>query len=133
MARKTAEDLRNLVKSVRDKSYPYERREEKNNMNWHNYDNAQVNEIADVLDKIRDVSDMASSRIPEERKGPGRPSVPSSDIVKVMLMQAYSGMLNRVTQGLLTLFMEKLSISSEFSYKTIERGYYPERTEKILD
>jgi len=29
--------------------------------------------------------------------------------------------------------MEKLGILSEFSYKTIERGYYPERTEKILD
>jgi hypothetical protein len=57
MARKTAEDLRNLVKSVRDKSYPYERREEKGR-NWHDYDNAQVNEIADVLDTIRDAVDM---------------------------------------------------------------------------
>lgn len=132
MAKRTAEDLRNLVKSVRDKSYPYERSGEKN-MNWHNYDNAQVNEIADVLDTIRDVVDMASSRIPEEKKGPGRPSVPSSDIVKVMLMQAYFGMPNRVAQGFLRLFMEKLRISSEFSYKTIERGYDPERTEEIMN
>ena len=132
MARKTAEDLRNLVKSVRDKSYPYERREEKER-NWHDYDRAQVNEIADVLETIRDVVDLAASRIPEKKNGPGRPSVPSQDIVKVMLMQAYFGMPNRIAQGFLRLFSEKLGISSEFSYKTIERGYDPERTKKILD
>jgi transposase len=50
-----------------------------------------------------------------------------------MLMQTYFGMPNRIAQGFLRLFMEKLGISSEFSYKTIERGYDPERTEKILD
>ena len=132
MARKTAEDLRNLVKSVRDKSFPYERREEKER-NWHQYDKAQVNEIADVLETMRDVVDIASSRIPEKKRGAGRPPVPSSDIVKVMLMQAYFGMPNRVAQGFLRLFGEKLGISSEFSYKTIERGYDPERTEKLLD
>lgn len=50
-----------------------------------------------------------------------------------MLMQAYFGMPNRIAQGFLRLFSEKLGISSEFSYKTIERGYDPERTKKILD
>jgi len=39
---------------------------------------------------------MASSRIPEEKKGPRRRSVPSSDIVKVMLMQTYFGMPNKI-------------------------------------
>ena len=132
MAMKTAEDLRNLVKSVRDKTFPYEKREEKNR-NWHQYDQAQVNEIADVLETIRDVVNIAASRIPEKKKGPGRPPVPSQDILKVMLMQAYFGMPNRIAEGFLRLFGEKLGISSEFSYKTIERGYDPERTEKILD
>ena len=70
MARKTAEDLRNLVKSVRDKSFPYEKREEKER-NWHQYDKAQVNEIADVLETMRDVVDIASSRIPEKKRGAG--------------------------------------------------------------
>ena len=132
MDRKTTEDLRNFVKSVRDKSFPYERREEKER-NWHDYDQAQVNEIADVLETIRDVVNMASSRIPEEKRGAGRPPIPASDIVKVMLMQAYFGMPNRIAQGFLRLFGEKLGISYEFSYKTIERGYDPERTKKILD
>ena len=132
MTRKTVEDLRNLVKSVRDRSFPYEKREEKER-NWHDYDRAQVNEIADVLDNIRGMVNIAASRIPEKKRGPGRPPVPSQDIVKVMLMQAYFGMPNRIAEGFLRLFGEKLGISSEFSYKTIERGYDPERTEKILD
>ena len=45
------EDLRNLVKSVRDKSFPYEKRDQAER-NWHLYDQAQVNEIADVLESI---------------------------------------------------------------------------------
>jgi hypothetical protein len=36
-----SEDLRDLVKSVRDRSFPYEKREEKER-NWHNYDRAQL-------------------------------------------------------------------------------------------
>lgn len=35
--------------------------------------------------------------------------------------------------GFLRLFGEKLAVSFEFSYKTIERGYDPERTKKIMD
>ena len=132
MARKNVEDLRNLVKSVRDQSFPYEKREPAER-NWHQYDQAQVNEIADVLETIRDVVNIASSRIQVEKRGAGRPPVPTSDIVKVMLMQAYFGMPNRIAEGFLRLFGEKLGVSSEFSYKTIERGYDPERSKKLLD
>ena len=82
---------------------------------WHDYDQAQVNEIADVLETIKDVVNMASSRVPEEKRGAGRPPVYASDIVKVMLMQAYFGMPNRVAQGFLRLFGEKLGISYGFS------------------
>jgi transposase len=132
VVRKSAEDLRNLVKSVRDQSFPYEKREAVDR-NWHQYDQAQVNEIADVLETIRDVVSIASSRIQEEKRGAGRPPVPSPDIVKVMLMQTYFGMPNRIAEGFLRLFGEKLGVSSEFSYKTIERGYEPERSKKLLD
>ena len=132
MTMRNSEDLRDLVESVRDLSFPYEKRDEKER-DWHNYDQAQVNEIADVLETMRDIVNIAASRIPEKKKGVGRPPVSSQDIVKVMLMQAYFGMPNRIAQGFLRLFWEKLGISSEFSYKTIERGYEPERTEKVLD
>ena len=132
MTMRNSEDLRDLVKSVRDRSFPYERRDEKER-DWHNCDQAQVNEIADVLETIRDIVNIAASRIPEKKNGVGRMPVSSQDIVKVMLMQAYFGMPNRVAQGFLRLFGEKLGVSSEFSYKTIERGYDPERTRKTLD
>ena len=132
MVRKNVEDLRNLVKSVRDRSFPYEKRDLPER-NWHQYDQAQADEIADILETIRDVVNIASSRIKEEKRGVGRPPVATSDIVKVMLMQAYFGMPNRVARGFLRLFGEKLGISSKFSYKTIERGYEPDRTKKLLD
>ena len=132
MARRTVEDLRNLVKSVRDRSFPYEKRES-DKRNWSSYDDAQVNEIADVLETIRDIVDMAASNLPERKKTAGRPPVPASDVVKVMLMQAYFGMPNRIAEGFLRLFEEKLGISSSFSYKTIERGYDPDRTKEMLD
>ena len=87
-----------------------------------NYENAQINEIADILETIRDVVDMATSSLPERRRTAGRPPVPASNIVKVKLMQAYFGMPNRIAEGFLRLFGEKLGISSTFSYKTIERA-----------
>jgi transposase len=48
-------------------------------------------------------------------------------------MQSYFGISNRVAQGFLRLFREKLGISSDFSYKTIERGYDPERSKELLE
>ena len=64
IARRTAEDLRDLIKSVKDRSFPYEKRDsEKRNRS--SYDDAQVNEIADILATIKDVVDLASSRMPE--------------------------------------------------------------------
>ncbi len=132
MAKRNADDLRNVVKSVRDKSFPYEKREQEER-NWSRYDDAQVNEIADILEAIRDVVDMAASNLPERKKTAGRPKIPDSDIVKVMLMQAYFGMPNRIAEGFLRLFGEKLGISSSFSYKTIERGYDPGRSKELLD
>ncbi len=48
-------------------------------------------------------------------------------------MLAYFEMSNRIADGFLRLFGEKLGISSSFSYKTIERRYDPERSKKLLD
>lgn len=132
MAVKTSEDLRNIVKSIRNRSFPYVKRDEEER-NWSHYDDAQINEIADVLETIRDIVDMAASNIPGKKRTAGRPPVPDSDIVKAMLMQAYFGMPNRIAERFLRLFGEKPGISSSFSYKTIERGYDPGRSKKLLD
>jgi transposase len=48
-------------------------------------------------------------------------------------MEAYFGVSDRISEGLLDLFREKLSISSDFSYKTIERAYDPERSQELID
>ena len=129
---KKAEDLRDIIRSVGDRGFPYVGREEKGR-NWSSYDRAQINDVAEILETIRDVVDETCSRMEKGKRKHGRPAVPSSDVVKVMLMQAYFGMPNRVAQCFLRLFGEKLGIPTRFSYKTIERGYDPERTKGVLD
>lgn len=126
-------DLQSIIKSVRDGIFEYKEKEEPE-INWAKYDEAQINEISDVLDNIRNVVDLAYKRIPDEsHKGPGAQPIPTKDIVKVLLMQSYFGHSNRVAAGYLKLFREKLGLSKDFSYKTIERGYDPERTKRLLE
>jgi len=93
--------------------------------------------MANYLDNIRDLVDEADRRIKEriqpKKRGPGRPPTNPSDIAKTLLLQTYIESSNRVTEGLLLLFREKLAISHHFSYKTIERGYDREPVNEILD
>lgn len=128
------ERLREIVTQVRSGEFPYEGKEEKK-IDFAAYNKAQINEIADVLEMIRDVVEVASARLQKagNPKTPGRPPTPAEDIVKVLLMQSYFGISNRAAEGFLRLFKEKLRISSHFSYKTIERGYDPERSKELLD
>ena len=87
-----------------------------------------MNKIADVLETIREIVYIAVSFILEKKKGLCKPPVPPQDILNFMPMQTYFGMLDRIAEGPLKMFREKLDISSELSYKTNERGYDPERT-----
>jgi len=48
-------------------------------------------------------------------------------------LQAYTESPNRIAEGFLYLFREKLGIHQHFSYKTIERGYNREAVNEILD
>ena len=64
MTMRNSEDLRDLVESVRDRSFPYEKRDEKERKR-HNYDQGQVKGIADVLETIRDIVNIVASRILE--------------------------------------------------------------------
>ena len=128
------EKLREIVSHVRKGDFPYEEKEKKE-INFAAYDRAQINEIKDVLEMIRNVVETANMRlqkVPQPRR-PGQPPIPADDIVKVLLMQSYFGVSNRIAEGFLGLFKEKLRITSDFSYKTIERGYDPERAKELLD
>jgi len=128
--------LRSIIGSVRDGSFEYDERQPPKT-NWSMYDRAQIGEVTLYLENIRDLVDEAERRIndrsPPKKRGPGRPPVNSADIAKALLMQSYFGAPNRVAQGLLDLFREKLGIDRSFSYKTIERGYDRETVNEVLD
>lgn len=133
--RLTVKKLQETVLSIRKGEFPYKEKEP-GKINFSKYNAAQINEIADVLETLRDIVDLADQRLQEKavvHKTPGRPPAPVADVVKVQLMESYFGVSDRVSEGFLRLFREKLGISSDFCYKTIERGYDPERTEELLD
>tara|TARA_Y100000310_G_C20619432_1_gene782448 strand:+ start:508 stop:1641 length:1134 start_codon:yes stop_codon:yes gene_type:complete len=130
------EKLREIITEIRERTFEYEPREVPK-INWTQYDQAQIWELATYLDNVRDLVDEAKRRIerrtPPKERGPGRPPINPADITKVLLLQAYTGSPNRVAEGLLLLFWEKLGINQNFSYKTIERGYDREAVNEILD
>jgi transposase len=135
MRRVWSRDLHNLVSGIRDGTFKYEEKPKKS-IDWSSYNEAQLNELADMLKIIKDSVDIAAHNIRETHtkiKGPGRPRFPNGDVTKALLLQSYFGASDRLAAGLLKVFDSKLGISKDFSYKTIERGYDPERTKEILD
>ena len=66
------------------------------------------------LDNIRDLVDEADERIkkrtPHIKRGPGRPPTDPADVAKVLLLQTYVSSSNRLAEGFLLLFQEKLGI-----------------------
>ena len=135
-SKQRGDELRKIIKSIRDGTFKYESKEPVTT-NWTQYDHAQIHEMADYLDNIRDLVEEADKRIkertPPRKRGPGRPPTDPADVTKALLLQAYADASNRATEGLLLLFREKLNISCHFSYKTIERGYDREPVNEILD
>ncbi len=137
MRRLWARDLQGLVSNIRNGTFKY-KHEPKKRINWRSYNEAQLNELADVLFIIKEIVELAYERIifrqiPYKKKGPGKPLINNRDLVKIMLLQCYFGSSDRVAGGLLRIFDLKLGIKEPFSYKTIERGYDPDRTKEILD
>ena len=98
------EELREIVSRVRDGTFPYEEKAAKE-IDFTKYNRAQANEIADVLEMIRNVVDTAFGRLTKKETGsPGQPPKPINDVVKVLLMQSYFGVSNRVAEGFARLF-----------------------------
>jgi transposase len=135
MRRLWSRDLQNLVSAVGSGEFEYEEKE-KRTIDWNRYDEAQVNEIADMLQMINESVNIASERVrsrePKKKRMPGRPPMQIDDVVKIMMLQCYFGFSNRVAAGFLKM-VTMIKFSDSFSYKTIERGYDPERTKPILD
>lgn len=115
-----------LMEKLKNDEFKYTPKEEKE-IDWAKYDKAQINEINNMLLLMRDMVDEACRRVKleeiPEKKERGRPPKPSRDVAKAVLMQQYFGVSNRITEGLVNLFREKMEIRSRFSYKAIERAY----------
>lgn len=126
MRNKRQEKFDGLMEQLKKDEFKYVPREEKE-IDWSKYDKAQINEINDMLLLIRDAVDEASLRLGIDsmllNKGPGRPQNHPADLAKAVLMQQYFSVSNRVAEGLVRLFKEKMRIKNAFSYKTIERAY----------
>lgn len=124
MTRHSTDELKDLARYVGDDTYHYDGKP-KRSLGFSTYNVAKANELADTLDLIRKFVDRASAHIPERpSRGNrrGRTRVPPRDVAKTFLLQACFGVSERVAAGLVRLFREKLGISVEFGYKTIERG-----------
>lgn len=139
VARKKELLLQEIIAQARDRKFGYAARE-KTKTNWRAYDEAQCREIASMLDFIRELVDVAEERVAARNASKkkaaalGRPiEVPASDVVKVLLMQTYFNAPNRVASGLQTLFSDRLGLRTEFSYKTIERGYDDGDVRELLE
>ena len=106
-------------------------------MDWTNYDLAQTSEINDMLLLIRDIVNQAAYNLDlpnqTEPKGAGRPKHNPIDGAKMVLMAQYFGLSNRVAQGYMLLFKEKLDLTTVYSYKTIERAYSDMEVRQILE
>jgi len=130
------EELREIIKKIRDGTFEYRNRDEAET-DWAKYDAAQIKEMANYLDNLRDIVNEADNQIRSrtipEKRHPGRPETNPADIAKTLLLQTYTESPNRVAEGLLLLFREKLGIGQHFTYKTIERGFDRESVDKILD
>ena len=125
--------VRKIIAAARSGDLDYEGRPPAK-VDWTAYDLAQTRELADMLVMIRELVDAADARLRERAKRrPGRPATPAADVAKVLLLQAYLEVPNRVAQGLVPLFREKLGLSREFSYKTVERGYDRRAVRAVLD
>ncbi|MDR0461610.1 MAG: hypothetical protein LBH62_09370 [Nitrososphaerota archaeon] len=134
---KKQQQLNTVIGQLNDKEYKYQEQTPKP-YDWTNYDLAQTSEINDILLFIRDIANQAAINLdlpPDqaERKGPGRPKNSPVDGAKIVMIAQYFGLSNRVAQGYMLLFKEKIGFTTVYSYKTIERAYSDIEVRQILE
>jgi len=119
--RQEQKKLRFLLKGYDEGWLKYEPKE-KREIDFNRYTVAQVNEINNVLLLIRRIVDDAYHAVPENA-GEGRPPKSACDKAKAVMMQQFFQCSNRVAEGFVELFREKLGIKERLTYKDIERSY----------
>ncbi|MEA1868614.1 MAG: hypothetical protein U9N09_00380 [Euryarchaeota archaeon] len=63
-SKKQGEELRGIIMNIRDGTFEYESKVQVKT-NWTQYDKAQIHEMANYLDNIRDLVEEADKRIKE--------------------------------------------------------------------
>lgn len=130
------ETVRKLITAAREGTLDYRRRDPVK-IDWGEYDRAQIHEMADTLALIRLLVDAAAAQLAARRRTRrrrrGPPPVPAAEVTKILLAQEYFGVPNRVAEGLVEMFGEKLGLPESFSYKSIERGYSRSDVRELLD
>ncbi|KXB01523.1 hypothetical protein AKJ44_02455 [candidate division MSBL1 archaeon SCGC-AAA261F17] len=128
--------LDEYIEALKNKEIEYvPKGENERSINWSKYDEAQVNELKDMLAFIGDVVDGAVLRLgldEANKVGRGRPPYPAEDLAKGILLQQYFEVSNRVAVGFVDIFKEKLRIERTYSYKTLERAYENPKVLMIL-
>jgi transposase len=99
----------------------YESKDSKS-VDWASYTEAQIHEVKNFLLLVREVVSDATHYV-YDREGPGRPSKSAEDKAKAILVQQFFQCSNRVAEGLVDLFREKLRLTENLTYKDIERAY----------
>lgn len=122
MEQKAQADLREIIRQLKAKEYKYEAREEKQ-IDWHAYNEAQLNDLRFFLTQTRQLVDKAAALLPEQTRGVGRPAKLAADIAKADLLMEYLKVSERAASMWVWVFKEKLGITDELSPRTIGRGF----------
>jgi len=122
MERKAQADLRETIRQLKEKEFKYEPRPEKE-INWHAYNEAQLNDLRFFLTQTRELVDKAAALLPEIKPGVGRPAKLAADVAKADLLMEYLKLSERAASTWSWVFKEKLGITEDLSPRTIGRGF----------
>ena len=120
--RKAEGELREVVKSLRDRSFKYVEREEKK-IDWHAYNESQLDDLHFFVEQTKSLVDTVSLLLPISEPAVGRPSKQASDVAKAVLLMEYLQVSERGAAGWVWIFKEKLGITEDLSPRTIGRGF----------
>jgi transposase len=121
-----------LIEQLASRTYPYEPKESKP-IDWSSYTQAQVRELNDTLELIRDAVNTVALPSAAAGDSVGRPRENTAqDLAKIVLMQAYFGCSNRLAAGYALVFREKLDLEKDMNYKAIERAYDDPQVRRII-
>lgn len=126
--------LEDILEQVSERKFPYESKEPVQR-NWSAYNRARINELANVLDLIRQyVDDVDEYELPSKLSNMGKDeSISVYDKAKAVLLTEFLEADERTGSGWVNILGPRLGMTSEMSPRTIGRAYYDDRVQALLD